>query len=224
MISGRRGLPVMLIGVAAIGLSGCQISASGQGVVTITSDIPATAYAVDAGTGLATGDVLDLCAPDAATCGPGDHVLFTVFPAAGQTSVVLTAGTPVHDNGGTISDLPDPSAPIVSLPAGAYAVAAQAFFTNCDTPVCPPNPFVQHHLAIGQQGIGNSPLIITVDNTQPQDLSIQLQSIGRLSADSACPTGWDPSWQQWPNSETGGWVCNKQTYRYYPWLAVPSGQ
>ena len=35
------------------------------------------------------------------------------------------------------------------------------------------------------------------------------QSIGRTSADEKCPTGWSPSWAQWMNDGSGGFVCNR---------------
>ena len=46
------------------------------------------------------------------------------------------------------------------------------------------------------------------------------QSIGRASAESPCPTTsaeqlaagwtqWGPTWEKWPNGETGGWTCTR---------------
>lgn len=35
------------------------------------------------------------------------------------------------------------------------------------------------------------------------------QAIGRASSTAACPEGYTPSWAQWPNNGTGGFVCNK---------------
>ena len=37
------------------------------------------------------------------------------------------------------------------------------------------------------------------------------QSAGR-NAGASCDAGWSPSWAQWPNSNTGGFVCNKEIY------------
>jgi len=31
--------------------------------------------------------------------------------------------------------------------------------------------------------------------------------VGRFAADSPCPAGWNPSWHEWPNGHTGGFVC-----------------
>jgi len=35
------------------------------------------------------------------------------------------------------------------------------------------------------------------------------QAIGRASASAACPAGYTPSWDTWPNNHTGGYVCNR---------------
>jgi hypothetical protein len=37
------------------------------------------------------------------------------------------------------------------------------------------------------------------------------QSAGR-NAGASCDAGWNPSWAQWPSSNTGGFVCNKEIY------------
>ena len=34
-----------------------------------------------------------------------------------------------------------------------------------------------------------------------------LQAVGRESAIATCPFGWNPSWHEWPNGHTGGFVC-----------------
>jgi hypothetical protein len=38
------------------------------------------------------------------------------------------------------------------------------------------------------------------------------QAVGRDSSTAACAEGWNPSWAQWPNGGTGGWVCNREQY------------
>ena len=35
------------------------------------------------------------------------------------------------------------------------------------------------------------------------------QAIGRASASAPCPDGYTGSWDTWPNSGTGGFVCNR---------------
>ena len=51
------------------------------------------------------------------------------------------------------------------------------------------------------------------------DLTIWHLSIGRDFNDSACPTGYSPSWAQWPHGRSGGWVCNREVFAYRPLLA-----
>jgi hypothetical protein len=36
-----------------------------------------------------------------------------------------------------------------------------------------------------------------------------LQAVGRASG-ATCPAGWNPSWAQWPNNNTGGFVCVRE--------------
>lgn len=47
-----------------------------------------------------------------------------------------------------------------------------------------------------------------------------MQQMGRSEVE-ACPAGWNPSWAQWPNEGTGGFVCTR-TLRWTPtrWVAV----
>ncbi len=40
------------------------------------------------------------------------------------------------------------------------------------------------------------------------------QAIGRTTSAAACPTGYTPSWDYWPNGGTGGYVCNRFLPRY----------
>lgn len=48
------------------------------------------------------------------------------------------------------------------------------------------------------------------------DLTIWHLSIARASAEEECPANYQPSWAQWPNGSTGGWVCNREIYAYRP--------
>jgi hypothetical protein len=36
-----------------------------------------------------------------------------------------------------------------------------------------------------------------------------LQSYARAGSGQACADGWGPSYAQWPNEGTGGWVCDR---------------
>ncbi len=41
-------------------------------------------------------------------------------------------------------------------------------------------------------------------------------AVGRASADATCPRDYTPSWAQWPNAGTGGWVCNREVFADEP--------
>jgi hypothetical protein len=53
-----------------------------------------------------------------------------------------------------------------------------------------------------------------------KDLTVWHQSYARAGADEKCLDGWYPSYAMWANGGKGGWVCNKDTYAYYPNEAV----
>ena len=52
------------------------------------------------------------------------------------------------------------------------------------------------------------------------DDSIWFQSMGRASSSDECPAEYTPSWAQWPNGGTGGFVCNRSEYAFHPADAV----
>ena len=52
-------------------------------------------------------------------------------------------------------------------------------------------------------------------STSTQDLTIWQQATAR-KIDEACNSGWWPSWMQWPNDGTGGYVCVRNIYAYFP--------
>jgi len=184
-----------LLLVAAVALSGCTLTATGTGTVTLTSDIPATAYTGTSpygGTVGNTGDILAFCAAGV-TCLPNTPglILYWYKPAAGDTQGVVTAGSLVLD----------PAGNTVPLPAGSYRVEAIDFY---DT-----NTF---------WNMGTSDF--TVSGSGP-DLTTSMQSTARASADAPCSTGWFPSWATWPNNGSGGYVCDRWIYTYYPDIPVP---
>ena len=49
-----------------------------------------------------------------------------------------------------------------------------------------------------------------------EDLTVQMLATTRASRDATCPTGYAPSWAEWPFNGTGGWVCDRFIYAYYP--------
>lgn len=43
----------------------------------------------------------------------------------------------------------------------------------------------------------------------PPPIPEWVQAYGRASADATCEDGWGPSWQEWAQQVTGGWVCTR---------------
>lgn len=69
---------------------------------------------------------------------------------------------------------------------------------------------------------GGYPLLTHfIDSSNPpcagsMDMTLWHLSIARGSMADECPQGYHPSWAQWPNGSTGGWVCNREVYAYRP--------
>jgi hypothetical protein len=61
----------------------------------------------------------------------------------------------------------------------------------------------------GQEALLVDNLAFTTGATMPAGVPLWLQQHGRASTDSMCDSGWGPSWAQWPNGGTGGWVCSR---------------
>ena len=194
---GKSGACALLL-VAAASLTGCELTATGSGTVTITYDQPAIAfngtspYGVDVGK---TGDILAFCEAGV-TCGPDTPglILYWYKPTAGVTQGVFSAGSLVLD----------PDGNTVPLPAGNYRVEGIRFSDLLGPTFA--------SIEIGDLTIGDP---VT-------DLSTTMQSTARASADAACATGWIPSWAQWPNNGKGGYVCDRWIYTYYPDMPVPT--
>jgi hypothetical protein len=54
-------------------------------------------------------------------------------------------------------------------------------------------------------------VLITYSSTVTPSAPSWHQATGRNVA-ASCELGWSPSWAQWPNGNTGGYVCNKEIY------------
>ena len=76
------------------------------------------------------------------------------------------------------------------------------------------NPGVTHMLLCGAGEPSCPVLMITVvayvnNEVAPPPIPGWMQSVGRANADAKCEAGWNPSWQSWAQSVTGGWVCTR---------------
>ena len=47
------------------------------------------------------------------------------------------------------------------------------------------------------------------EDPAPAEIPEWQQSVGRPNATSTCDEGWQPSWQEWAQPITGGWVCTR---------------
>ena len=137
------------------------------------------------------GDVLVLCDESASQCGPDfpGSTLYRFYPDEGSTSSTLSAATPMFTAAG------DPASP----PAGPYVLQAVSY-TNGTPAISPIGDLL--HVVLGPPG--------------SRDLTTWLQSVARPSAEASCARGYSPSWDLWPNDGTGGYVCNRTVYAYYP--------
>ena len=95
-------------------------------------------------------------------------------------------------------------ASLVSRNGAASATAFQVATNNSG----PPNyASVTPTLASSSSSSGSS---------SAPDMTMWHQSISRATSEAACPTGYTPSWAQWPNGHQGGWVCNREVFAYQP--------
>lgn len=190
----RRALGLALaLAAAAVTLSACiepPVTASGSGTVTISWAGSSDGFQEDGG--YFYGDTLHVCSAVESDCGPA-NALFVFFPPNGTTSAVLFPGVEVTlPAGGT-----------VGLPTGQYTLQAVSY----QAPGFPSDP------ASSPVPVGDL-LRITIGGER--DLTLWHQSTARASADASCPSGWTPSWAQWPNDGAGGYTCDRAVYAYYP--------
>ena len=141
--------------------------------------------------GTTRGTIARVCAANSPSCLPSDAYLFSYYPAGGTREWTVYPGFPVVNRSGQT----------VGLPAGQYTLQA----TDCRGigPTCEDTNVIQ----------------INVFSTG-MDLTLWHQSHGRVSSESSCEVGWQPSWASWPNDGAGGFVCNREIYAYYPDVPV----
>jgi len=179
-----RRLATLLIALGWIvaGFSGGASAASATILGSVTDNGNGTATVTYDNPGYVNG--LFICDPstDAGTlfeCNSGSF-LYTLSSATNMPAspFTVTAGMPVTDGNGDT----------VPLPAGHYTLV----------------------LLYGYSGpvyiwAGGAPDVYIASTGTP--VPDWLQAVGRESAIATCPFGWNPSWQEWPNGHTGGFVC-----------------
>lgn len=155
--------------------------------------VTSTSSATTYDPGLDDGDIAYLCASGSSSCTLADPYLYSYYPSTGETEWTATPGVQVIDRSGQG----------VGLPAGRYALQVTDY----------------------SGGARNFTNVIEIDvyGSEEIDLSVWHQSYGRESAAESCRDGWQPGWAQWPNDGTGGFVCDRVIYAYYPDLPVATG-
>lgn len=82
--------------------------------------------------------------------------------------------------------------------ANAEAIYDPPIFSSAVTPSLTPAP-------VSGLCPNQPPPISGLASQTPPDV---LEQYGR-SIDESCRDGWGPSWAQWPNKNSGGWVCTR---------------
>jgi hypothetical protein len=169
---------------------GAPVYVEGTGTITVTWDNGV----VERGDGIVApdswGDTMLFCETSVGTCDDTNWT-YAFLPASLASEAVISAGDPVF--------LRDYSQ--ATLPPGDYVMQV-------------------YYFDVGPSGTRGDNFDVRLDFPTGRDLSIWHQSVGRESADSRCPAGWQSSWAQWPGEGAGGFVCNKMIYKYYPDEAV----
>lgn len=65
------------------------------------------------------------------------------------------------------------------------------------------------HFMMCNSGFFMCPILVVNVVQAPEWIPGWQQSVGRASATATCAAGWQPSWQQWAEHVTGGWVCTR---------------
>lgn len=165
--------------------------------------------------------------PDCAE--PGGQVVITV--AQGETvTLISSSGTPCTWSGtnvptyadwfssytggvgGDVGDEPFVWVISASAPLGQAAPdTAQFCVGSGDLMQDPRTCFILNVVAPGAIAPAQAVDTTPVDTTPVPDW---LQAYGRIGPNASCEVGWSPSWQEWAQAVTGGWVCTRSLPSY----------
>lgn len=152
---------------------------------------------------------------------------------SGTNEVTIRSNMGASDNtvayicrGATTScNASDAYAYVYRPPSGSKTVVASPGFAvedrSGDSAALSPGRYT---VGIFNDDIEQDTVTIELAGSQERDLTIWHKSVGRDGSEATCPEGHQPSWAQWPNDGTGGFVCNQQSYAYYPDTPVATGQ
>lgn len=183
--------------VATVGI------AAGLGVVGAAPASAAdTTVAIDCSQGTATVDVV-LAAGDVLTVEASNCLSAALFEDPAPTAQLSGA------TGDCATSFPNP----YELLIGTSVACPSGFFTqSVQTAPAPAEGGVMIRWSSDtERDRGNLVTIRIVAAPAADSAPIPpwVQAYGRASANAACEDGWDPSWQEWAQPMTGGWVCTR---------------
>lgn len=122
----------------------------------------------------------------------------------GSTVTGFYRDSGVLTNGFGIENGPGPSGAYIIFDINYQAADTQnpgglPIFASSVTPALTPVP---------ASGYCAGELTTSESGQTPPDI---LEQYGR-AIDESCRDGWGPSWAQWPNAQTGGWVCTRTLF------------
>lgn len=194
------------------------LEVAGSGTVTITSTTPAS-----------VNTIAYVCPGVQSSCGSTDPYEYTYRPQTGISAVTVSPGFPVEDGSGNTVPLPSRQytvgvfdgflsslivIDVYSTQDRDLTIWHKAIGRESEQASCPdgwgpswakwPNGgtggFVCSHQSYAYYP--DTPVATGQSPSTPW-----LQSIARADADADCPSGYRPSWAQWPNEQAGGFTC-----------------
>ena len=190
------------------------VSAVTAGTVLITA--PA-----DAATQSITVDCAQSSAPSF-TLASGDQIVFTLNATCQSMIQVANSNTPVTTSVvlqgfvDRMANLSGTGGSAVASVTGSGPYVMTVTYTagpreGTDSLNVSAAGLLPRRLLLPRNGYGTNSYSMTVPGAENPGPPPQWQMIGR-KAGEACPVGWGNSWAQWPNNNTGGFVCVREYY------------
>lgn len=166
--------------------------ASGLGTIPMLTSAPAHATAVVSG--MTTCDVAIYSGTTSVTADPGDT--FTLNFQGDCTNTVIT-----YDS--AIAFAVPSGSPILNANATALFTVSSSASAGA------------HNMSITLSGTTKT-IAVTVSgstgSTEGDGPPSWWKAYQRATKETACNTGWNPSYAMWANNNSGGWVCVQELY------------
>lgn len=135
---------------------------------------------------------------------PGVYTFTDEIDLAGNTDMYIAVYplggfNPANIHTSCISTGDENPAQIALSSATSYTLVAAAYSGQINAPT----------QALGFSGPGEAYLGALRVAAPIISIPMWVQAYARASQAEACTAGWNPSWEQWPHSGTGGWVCTR---------------